>query len=106
MSVIFGVETSVTTPVSTQRLCTQPRAGVTIPGIATGNKNLRLPAGAGPPAGDAVERVDIGRAVVKTSAPTESRSHSRQHGKPNQERGLFVHWWTVARRTASFDCRA
>ncbi|GMF47629.1 unnamed protein product [Phytophthora fragariaefolia] len=45
-----------------QRLCTRPGAAVTIPGIATGKQTLRRPAGAGPPAGDAVERVDIGHA--------------------------------------------
>ncbi|GMF64252.1 unnamed protein product [Phytophthora fragariaefolia] len=49
-------------PVSAQHLCTRPRADVTILGIATGCKKLRQPAGAGPPAGDAVERVDIGHA--------------------------------------------
>ncbi|GMF29254.1 unnamed protein product [Phytophthora fragariaefolia] len=53
-----GVETTVTSPVGAQ-----PRAGVTIPGITTGNKKRRRPADAGPPAGDAVERADIGHAV-------------------------------------------
>ncbi|GMF81503.1 unnamed protein product [Phytophthora fragariaefolia] len=50
MPVVFGVETTVTTPVSAQRLCTWPRADVTIP----------------------IERVDIGHAVSKTAAPSDS----------------------------------
>ncbi|GMF54432.1 unnamed protein product [Phytophthora fragariaefolia] len=42
------------------------------------------PHGAGLPAGDAVERVDIGNAVSKTAAPCESPSHcKKQHDKPN-----------------------
>ncbi|GMF82352.1 unnamed protein product [Phytophthora fragariaefolia] len=65
-------------PVSAQHLCTRPRADVTIPGIATGSKKLKQPAGAGPPAGDAVERVDIGHAVSKTAAPSESHSHCKK----------------------------
>ncbi|GMF41111.1 unnamed protein product [Phytophthora fragariaefolia] len=67
MCVASSEETTLTTPVSAQRLCTRPRA----------SKNLRQPAGAGPPAGDAVERVDIGHAVSNTAAPIESHSHAR-----------------------------
>ncbi|GMF33595.1 unnamed protein product [Phytophthora fragariaefolia] len=63
---------------SAQRLCTRPGAGVTILGIVTGSQNLRQPAGAGPPAGDAVERVDIGHAVSKAAAPSESHSHCKK----------------------------
>ncbi|GMF60230.1 unnamed protein product [Phytophthora fragariaefolia] len=71
-------------PVSAQRLCTRTRADVTILGIATGSQNLRQPAGAGPPAGDAVERVDIGHAVSKAAAPSESHSHCKKRDdKPN-----------------------
>ncbi|GMF45057.1 unnamed protein product [Phytophthora fragariaefolia] len=41
-------------------------------------------AGAGPHAGDAVERVDIGHAVSKTAAPSESHSHcKKKDDKPN-----------------------
>ncbi|GMF54817.1 unnamed protein product [Phytophthora fragariaefolia] len=41
-------------------------------------------AGAGPPAGDAVERVDIGHAVSKPAAPSESHSHcKKKDDKPN-----------------------
>ncbi|KAE8906451.1 hypothetical protein PF003_g10125 [Phytophthora fragariae] len=55
-----------------------------IPGIATGNKKLERPACAGRPAGDAVERVDIGHAVLKTAAPSESHSHcKKQDDRPN-----------------------
>ncbi|GMF61267.1 unnamed protein product [Phytophthora fragariaefolia] len=44
----------------------------------------RQPAGAGPPAGDAIERVDIGHAVSKTAAPIESHSHcKKKDDKPN-----------------------
>ncbi|GMF45421.1 unnamed protein product [Phytophthora fragariaefolia] len=47
-------------------------------------KKLKQPAGAGPPAGDAVERVDIGHAVSKTAAPSESHSHCKmKDDKPN-----------------------
>ncbi|GMF56258.1 unnamed protein product [Phytophthora fragariaefolia] len=47
-------------------------------------KTLRQPAGAGPPAGDAVERIDIGHAVSKTAAPSESHSHCKKNDdKPN-----------------------
>ncbi|GMF61321.1 unnamed protein product [Phytophthora fragariaefolia] len=47
-------------------------------------KKLRQPAGAGPPAGDAVERVDIGHAVSKTATPSESHSHcKKKDDKPN-----------------------
>ncbi|GMF60023.1 unnamed protein product [Phytophthora fragariaefolia] len=84
MSVVPGVETTVITPVSAQRLCTRPRADVTISGITTGSKKLRQRAGAGPPTGDAVERVDIGHAVSKTAAPRESHSHcKKKDDKPN-----------------------
>ncbi|GMF64240.1 unnamed protein product [Phytophthora fragariaefolia] len=38
----------------------------------------------GPPAGDAVERVDIGHAVSKNAAPSESHSHyKKKDDKPN-----------------------
>ncbi|GMF57253.1 unnamed protein product [Phytophthora fragariaefolia] len=60
MCAVSGAETTVTMRVNAQHLCTRPRTDVTIPGIATGSQKLRQPAGAGPPAGDAVERVDIG----------------------------------------------
>ncbi|GMF37224.1 unnamed protein product [Phytophthora fragariaefolia] len=84
MSVFFSVETTVTTPVSAQRLCTRPRADVTIPGIATGKQKLRQPAGEGPPAADAVKGVDIGHAVSTTAAPSEGHSHcKKKDGKPN-----------------------
>ncbi|GMF62015.1 unnamed protein product [Phytophthora fragariaefolia] len=62
MFVVSGVETTVPMPVSAQRLCTWPRADVTIP----------------------VERVDIGHAVSKTAAPSESHSHCKKKAdKPN-----------------------
>ncbi|KAE9356728.1 hypothetical protein PR003_g2161 [Phytophthora rubi] len=49
-----------------------------------GNKKLERPACAGRPAGDAVERVDIGHAVLKTAAPSESHSHcKKQDDRPN-----------------------
>ncbi|GMF63373.1 unnamed protein product [Phytophthora fragariaefolia] len=61
MCVVSGVETTVTMPVT---------------------KNLRQPAGAGPPAGDAVERV--GHAVSKAAAPCESHSHcKKKDDRPN-----------------------
>ncbi|KAL4124847.1 hypothetical protein PRIC2_008441 [Phytophthora ramorum] len=42
------------------------------------------PAGAGRPAGDAIERVDIGHAAMKIAAPSESQSHcKKQDDKPN-----------------------
>ncbi|GMF47471.1 unnamed protein product [Phytophthora fragariaefolia] len=45
---------------------------------------LRQPAGAGHPAGDAVERVDIGHAVSKTATPSERHSHcKKKDDKPN-----------------------
>ncbi|GMF61160.1 unnamed protein product [Phytophthora fragariaefolia] len=84
MCVVSASETTVTMHVSAQRLCTRPRADVTIPGIATGSKKLRQPAGTGPPAGDAVERVDIGHTVSMTAAPSESHSHcKKKDDKPN-----------------------
>ncbi|GMF49690.1 unnamed protein product [Phytophthora fragariaefolia] len=47
-------------------------------------KTLRQPAGAEPPAGDAVERVDIGHAVSKAAAPSESHSQcKKKDDKPN-----------------------
>ncbi|GMF51018.1 unnamed protein product [Phytophthora fragariaefolia] len=47
-------------------------------------KKLRQPAGTGPPAGDAVERVDIGHAVSKAAAPSERHSHwKKKDDKPN-----------------------
>ncbi|GMF45034.1 unnamed protein product [Phytophthora fragariaefolia] len=46
-------------------------------------KKLRQPAGAGPPAGDAVERVDIGHALSKAAAPSERHSHCKKDDKPN-----------------------
>ncbi|GMF25730.1 unnamed protein product [Phytophthora fragariaefolia] len=47
-------------------------------------KQLRQPAGAGPPVGDAVERVDIGHALSKAAAPSESDSHcKKKDDKPN-----------------------
>ncbi|GMF59051.1 unnamed protein product [Phytophthora fragariaefolia] len=47
-------------------------------------KKLRQLAGAGPPAGDAVERVDIGHAVSKAAAPSERHSHCKtKDDKPN-----------------------
>ncbi|GMF58187.1 unnamed protein product [Phytophthora fragariaefolia] len=85
MCVVSGAEAMVTVPVSAQRQCTRPRADVTILGIATGSqKKLRQPAGAGPPADDAVERVDIGHAVSKAATPSESHSHcKKKDDKPN-----------------------
>ncbi|GMF81930.1 unnamed protein product [Phytophthora fragariaefolia] len=71
MCVVSGVETTVTMPVSAQRLCTRPRADVTIPGIATGSQKPKATSRRGAPAGDAVERVDIGHAVSKAAAPSE-----------------------------------
>ncbi|KAL4144902.1 hypothetical protein PRNP1_014026 [Phytophthora ramorum] len=42
------------------------------------------PAGAGRPAGDAIERVDIGHAAMKIAAPSERQSHcKKQDDKPN-----------------------
>ncbi|GMF53714.1 unnamed protein product [Phytophthora fragariaefolia] len=72
MCVVSGVETTATMPVSAQLLCTRPRIDVTIPGITMCNNKLRRPAGAGPPADDAVEPVDIGHAVLKTASPIET----------------------------------
>ncbi|GMF56467.1 unnamed protein product [Phytophthora fragariaefolia] len=47
-------------------------------------KKLRQPAGAGPPVGDAVDRVDIGHAVSKAAAPRERHSHcKKKDDKPN-----------------------
>ncbi|GMF31392.1 unnamed protein product [Phytophthora fragariaefolia] len=49
-----------------------------------GQYTRERPAGAGPPAGDAVERVDIGHAVSKTGAPRKNHSHcKKQDDKPN-----------------------
>ncbi|GMF55551.1 unnamed protein product [Phytophthora fragariaefolia] len=86
MSVVSGVETTVTTPVSAQRLCTRPRVNVTIPGITMDNKKLRRPAGAGLPADDAVERVDIGHAVLKTASPSETPTESHSHCKKKDDK--------------------
>ncbi|GMF64180.1 unnamed protein product [Phytophthora fragariaefolia] len=67
-----------------QRLCTRPRADVTILGIATGKQKTKATSRAGPPAGDAVERVEIGHAVSKTATPGASHSHcKKQDGKLN-----------------------
>ncbi|GMF64190.1 unnamed protein product [Phytophthora fragariaefolia] len=76
---------------------------------------VRQPAGAGPPAGDAVEHVDNGHAVSKTAAPSESHSHCKKKDdksslvilkvNPKRESGLFVHWWIVVRPTTLIDCR-
>ncbi|GMF62214.1 unnamed protein product [Phytophthora fragariaefolia] len=47
-------------------------------------KNLRQPAGAGPPTGDAVERVDIGHALLEAAAPRESHIHrKKKYDMPN-----------------------
>ncbi|KAE8996769.1 hypothetical protein PR002_g19223 [Phytophthora rubi] len=52
--------------------------------FATGNKKLERPAGAGRPAGDAVERVDTGHVVLKTAASSESHSNcKKQDDRPN-----------------------
>ncbi|GMF82486.1 unnamed protein product [Phytophthora fragariaefolia] len=85
MCVVSGVETTVTMPVSAQHLCTRPGAGVTIPGIATGNQKAEMTSRRGPPAGNSVERVDIvGHSVLKTAAPTESHLHcKKKDDKPN-----------------------
>ncbi|GMF60151.1 unnamed protein product [Phytophthora fragariaefolia] len=49
-----------------------------------GSTNVRCFRCAGPPAGDAVERVDIGHAVSKAAAPRERHSHyKKKDGKPN-----------------------
>ncbi|GMF23917.1 unnamed protein product [Phytophthora fragariaefolia] len=68
----------------------QRRGSTNVRSIRYGNnghytlKKLRQPAGAGPPAGDAVERVDIGHAVSEAAAPNESHSHYKQKDdKPN-----------------------
>uniref|UniRef100_H3HAG7 Reverse transcriptase domain-containing protein n=1 Tax=Phytophthora ramorum TaxID=164328 RepID=H3HAG7_PHYRM len=45
------------------------------------------PAGAGRPAGDAVERVDIGHAALKIAAPSESQSHCK---KPDDKPNLVI----------------
>ncbi|GMF63275.1 unnamed protein product [Phytophthora fragariaefolia] len=50
-------------------------------------KKLRQPAGAGPPAGDAVERVDIGHAVSKAAAPSERYKPNLVILKVNSKRG-------------------
>ncbi|GMF60062.1 unnamed protein product [Phytophthora fragariaefolia] len=78
MCVVSDAETTVTMPVSAQRLCTRPRTDVMILGIATGSKKLRQPAGAWPPAGDAIERVDIGHAVSKAAAPVRATLTARR----------------------------
>ncbi|GMF20156.1 unnamed protein product [Phytophthora fragariaefolia] len=84
MSVVSGVEITATMPVSAWRLCTRPRTDVTIPGIATGKQKTKVTSRRGPPAGDAVERVDIGHAVSKNAAPSESHSHyKKKDDKPN-----------------------
>ncbi|GMG18397.1 unnamed protein product [Phytophthora fragariaefolia] len=62
----------------------RPRVDVTIPGIATSKQKAKAISRRGSPAGDAVERVDIGHAVSKTAAPSESHSHCRKKDdKPN-----------------------
>ncbi|KAE9266428.1 hypothetical protein PF008_g31608 [Phytophthora fragariae] len=48
MSAVSGVGTTVITPVNAQHLCRRPRAGVMIPGIATGNKKTRATSRRGP----------------------------------------------------------
>ncbi|GMF56577.1 unnamed protein product [Phytophthora fragariaefolia] len=48
------------------------------------NGHYTRESGAGTPAGDAVERVDIGHAVSKDAAPSESHSHcKKKDDKPN-----------------------
>ncbi|GMF58063.1 unnamed protein product [Phytophthora fragariaefolia] len=47
--VVSGVETTATMPVSAQRLCTRPRADVTIPGIATGKPKPKATSRRGAP---------------------------------------------------------
>ncbi|GMF60312.1 unnamed protein product [Phytophthora fragariaefolia] len=78
MCVVSGAETTVTMPVSAQRLCTLPRAGVTIPVSPRAIKNLRRSTGAGSPARGVVERVDIGHAVSRTDVSSESHSHCKK----------------------------
>ncbi|GMF39379.1 unnamed protein product [Phytophthora fragariaefolia] len=49
-----------------------------------GKQNTKATSRRGTPVGDAVERVDIGHAVSKTAAPTESHSHcKKKDDKPN-----------------------
>ncbi|GMF92123.1 unnamed protein product [Phytophthora fragariaefolia] len=84
MCVVSGVVTTVTMPVSAHHLCTRPRADVTIPGIATGSQKTKATSRRGAPAGDAVERVDVGHAVSKAAAPSEKHSHcKKKDDKPN-----------------------
>uniref|UniRef100_H3H215 Retrotransposon gag domain-containing protein n=1 Tax=Phytophthora ramorum TaxID=164328 RepID=H3H215_PHYRM len=69
---------------STNHLCTRRGAVVAILGIATGNQKTKGTSRRGRPAGDAVERVDIGHAAMKIAAPSESQSHcKKQDDKPN-----------------------
>ncbi|KAE8883952.1 hypothetical protein PF005_g31876 [Phytophthora fragariae] len=49
MSAVSGVGTTVITPVNAQHLCRRPRAGVMIPGVATGNKKTRATSRRGAP---------------------------------------------------------
>ncbi|GMF62411.1 unnamed protein product [Phytophthora fragariaefolia] len=70
------------------RECTAPvhaaKADVTILGIATGNQKPKATSRRGAPAGDAAERVDIGHAVSKAAAPSESHSYcKKEDDKPN-----------------------
>ncbi|GMF61882.1 unnamed protein product [Phytophthora fragariaefolia] len=48
-AVVSGVETTFTTPVRAQRLCTRPMADVAIPGIATGSQTTKATSRRGPP---------------------------------------------------------
>ncbi|GMF64197.1 unnamed protein product [Phytophthora fragariaefolia] len=64
ISVASGGQTTVTMPVSAQRLCTRPGVGVTIRGIATGKQKPKATSRRGGPAGGAVQRVNIGHAFV------------------------------------------
>ncbi|GMF64171.1 unnamed protein product [Phytophthora fragariaefolia] len=105
MCVVFGVETTVTMPISAQHLGTRPRADVTILGVATGSQKTKATSRRGAPAGDAVERVDIGHTVSKAAAPSDRHCKKKDDKvwlvilKVNPKRKLS------SRRTTLFDCR-
>ncbi|GMF63397.1 unnamed protein product [Phytophthora fragariaefolia] len=93
-------------PLSAQHLCTRPGADVRIPGIAMGKQKTKVTSRRAPPAGVAVDRVDIGHAVLQTAAPRESHSHcKKKDDKPNVVI-LKVNSKRESSRRALVDCGA
>ncbi|GMF54349.1 unnamed protein product [Phytophthora fragariaefolia] len=106
MFVVSGGKTTVTMPVSAQRLCTWRRADVSILGITTGKQKTKVTSRRAPPAGVAVDRVDIGHAELQTAAPRESHSHcKKKDDKPNVVI-LKVNSKRESSRRALVDCGA